>query len=96
MARVDGLLNRIDQQTTEASKLELRAIRTALDGLLSGSRGDTRAARHCRTRRRTRERFVDTPLSHPYITLTPYSVGIRPHGGPKERQRGAAVSMRNP
>jgi len=35
LTRVDGLIERVGHQSTDASLTELRAIRTALKGLLS-------------------------------------------------------------
>ncbi len=38
LTRVDGLIDRLEHQSTDASLTELRAIRTALTGLLSVAR----------------------------------------------------------
>ena len=39
MTRVQGLLGRIEQQSTEATVSELRAIHIALDGMLRALQG---------------------------------------------------------
>jgi hypothetical protein len=39
MTRVQGLLGRVEQQSTEATVSELRAIHLALDGLLRAIQG---------------------------------------------------------
>jgi hypothetical protein len=39
MTRVQGLLGRVEQQSTEATVTELRAIHIALDGLLRARQG---------------------------------------------------------
>jgi hypothetical protein len=39
LARVEGLISRVEQQPTDATKNELRAIRIALKGLLDAAQG---------------------------------------------------------
>ncbi len=39
MTRVQGLLGRVEQQSTEATVTELRAIHIALDGMLRALQG---------------------------------------------------------
>ena len=57
MTRVQGLLGRVEQRSTEATVTELRAIHIALDGILRAVRGDDPRRildafemRHCRSR----------------------------------------------